>query len=102
MVKMFNSAANPADVLAEVVRTGIAGMHGGRVEVRQKRRLVAEQAAQQEHLSIRADQTFNHPHTELAYPFDEERFTKAEAQKAVVAAYDEQIGKFLDWVAPQL
>jgi hypothetical protein len=88
MVKVFEGHDEAREILDEVVTNGIAGISGGRVQVRQKLNEVAELAVQEGHESVIAHSTINHPDTELGYPYDENVYGHSEAKKAVELAYD--------------
>lgn len=96
-VKLFDSTGPAQDILDEVRLSGVAGIYGGRVAVRGLASRVADLAAEpsgdddeesQEKGSIWSGQTYNHPQTELAYVYDDNRFSPNKALQAVIAAYE--------------
>lgn len=88
MVKIFEGYDDAGEILDEVLANGIAGISGGRVQVREKLNEVAELAEQAGHESVVAHSTINHPDTELAYSYDENVYGHTEAKKAVEREYD--------------
>jgi hypothetical protein len=88
MVKIFNDRDDAREILQEIMDNGIAGICGGRMAVRNRLKEVARIAYEDDHDSIRANSTINHPATELAYPYDETRYEHQEARQAVEHAYD--------------
>lgn len=94
VVRLFESDASVDDVLSEVVSVGIAGVYGGRVSVRnlagQVGRLAESEGVcvSQDDGYICAGLTHNHPRTELAYMFDERKFSVDDALQAVIGAFE--------------
>lgn len=94
LVKLFDTTANPERVFLEIVSAGIAGVYGGRLAVREVAGEVGKLArmkgvcVSQDGGYISAGQTYNHPRTELAYMFDENKFSPDAALNAVEATYD--------------
>ena len=68
MVRIFQGYDNAHEILQEVIDSGIVGISGGRVEVRNKLKKVVSLAAEEGRNSVVAHSTINHPDTELAYP----------------------------------
>ena len=87
VVDIFDAAANAQEILDAVLVDGMTVVHGGRVAVREKLRLVKELAEIQGHEMIFGS-SFNHPRTELAFPYDERRLSWPVACNIGVAAYD--------------
>lgn len=88
MVKVFKGHDDAREILDEVLTNGIAGISGGRIQVREKLNEVAGLAEQEGNESVMATSTSNHPNTELAYPYDESAYGHTEAKQAVERAYD--------------
>lgn len=94
LVKLFDTAASPDRIFLEVVSSGIAGVFGGRLAVRDVAGKVGELArikgvcVSQEGGYVSSGLTHNHPRTELAYMFDDNKFTPETALEAVEATYD--------------
>ncbi|MBA4706663.1 hypothetical protein B7R56_10555 [Pseudomonas savastanoi pv. retacarpa] len=93
-VRLFEPDASADAVLSEVVSAGIAGVYGGRVSVRNLAGQVGR-LAERERVCVSQDNgyistglTHNHPRTELAYMFDENKFSTDDALQAVVAAFE--------------
>ena len=87
-VEIFEASEDTQRILDAVLRSGAAGIHGGRVAVRKKLGELAELAAVTDHESVVAHSTMDHPDTELAYPYDATHFDHLEASEAVRRAYD--------------
>ncbi|WP_080397871.1 hypothetical protein [Pseudomonas syringae] len=93
-VKLFDTAASPDRILLEVVVDGVVGIFGGRLAVRDLAGEVGGLArtkglcVSQEGGYICAGPTYNHSRTELAYIFDENKYSPDEALKAVEDTYD--------------
>lgn len=88
MVELFKGVDEAQEILGAVLRDGVAGVSGMRTEVRQKLVEVRELARQVGYQSLSAQLTFDHPETELAYPYDVNRYSRDEALEAVRAVYD--------------
>lgn len=90
MVNIFKDHDEAREILDEVLTNGVAGISGGRIQVRNKLNEVAVLAEQESHESVMADSTIHHPETELAYPYDMNVYDRTEAKKVVERAYDSQ------------
>ncbi|MBN4183966.1 hypothetical protein QCD83_14365 [Pseudomonas savastanoi pv. phaseolicola] len=94
VVKLFDTATSPVDVFDEVVNSGIAGVYGGRLAVREVASQVGGLAkingvcVSQEGGYISSGLTHNHSRTELAYMFDDRKFSVDQALDAVEKTYD--------------
>ena len=87
MTTIFDASAPIQLILDAVLLDGVAGIRGGRVVVRSKLHQVSELAKKLGHTSVMSHSTYDHPETELAYPYDEECFSHSEAKDAVLAAF---------------
>src|SRR5450830_1676026 len=93
VVKIFEDFDSANDILGAIVLSGVAGVSGGRVAVRDKLSEVGKLAVKQRHKSIVASVSINHPDTELGYPYDNAKLDLNEAKKKVLEAYDAKIAK---------
>jgi hypothetical protein len=66
----------------------VEGISGRRNSVRLKLSEVRKLVEHAVYESIFARATFDHPETELAYPYNEKRHSREGAREAVMAAYD--------------
>jgi MoaA/NifB/PqqE/SkfB family radical SAM enzyme len=90
MVKIFEASDNVREILDEILDSGVTGISGGRMAVRNKLREVAEMAKSKGHETVIANSTINHPDTELAYPYDKSQHGHKEARRLVEEEYDRQ------------
>lgn len=88
MVKIFRCYDAAQDVLDCALADGIVGVSGGRTSTRRLLRAVHDLAEAGGHEQIVALSTYNHPDTELAYIYDNERYDSDGAQTKVINAYD--------------
>ena len=88
MIIIFEPSDSAERILEAVLVDGVAGIHGGRLAVRQRLGEVADLAETHEYETVMARSTVNHPKTELAYLYDIERYEHSEAREAVVAKFD--------------
>lgn len=88
--KIFKASdATPEMILQEVESYGLAGISGGRLAVRKLKSNIQSIADDKGLEDIRSLCTYNHPYTELAYPYDMNRFTSEDAKRLVIRTYDE-------------
>lgn len=87
-VRIFEPSENFDVILAEVRRRGVAGICGGRLEVREMLKKLIEYASSKAFEVPIYNVTYNHFATELAYPHDPNRINSDYALKLVHAAYD--------------
>lgn len=87
MTIIFDTLAPTQLILDAVIADGVAGIRGGRVAVRSKLHQVSELAGKLGYTTVMSHSTYDHPETELAYPYDEDRFSHSEAKEAVLAAF---------------
>ncbi|MFZ2319670.1 MAG: hypothetical protein WAW12_07365, partial [Pseudomonas sp.] len=71
-----------------VLVDGITGISGGRLSTRRLLNQVHELAEAAGHTHVIAHSTYNHPHTELAFIYDDDIYCADLAMKKVIAAYD--------------
>ncbi|TDF34768.1 hypothetical protein EYS14_23770 [Alteromonadaceae bacterium M269] len=87
-IHIFDANDELAEILSEVRRRGIAGISGGRIETREKIRALRDFADSSGFDSLESSSTYNHPDTELAFPYDSTKYTRAYALKLVLVAYE--------------
>jgi len=87
-VEIYNGVAEANEILQSLKDDGLVGISGGRVQVREKLREVANLIEEENIEEYHANSTINHPDTELGYAYDSERFTLNKAQTDVTQAYE--------------
>ena len=87
--KIFKASASAEEILQEVIDYGLAGISGGRVAVRRLKSQVQVLADENGLEDICSFATYNHPYTELAYPYDLNQYSPELAKRLVIRAYDE-------------
>lgn len=87
-VRIFEPCENFDVILAEVQRRGVAGISGGRLEVREMLKKLIEHASSKAFEVPMYNVTYNHFATELAYPHDPSRINSDYALMLVLGTYD--------------
>jgi putative alpha-1,2-mannosidase len=87
---LFRGGDDEREILDALEINGLVGVHGGRLEVREKLSRVQALITELELEGYSAHSTINHPDTELGYGYDTDRFSPEEARRLVTAAYDKQ------------
>ncbi|PNI01495.1 hypothetical protein [Vibrio diazotrophicus] len=87
--KIFKASASAEEILQEVINYGLAGISGGRVAVRRLKSQVQVLADDNGLEDICSFATYNHPYTELAYPYDLNQYSQELAKRLVIRTYDD-------------
>lgn len=87
--KLFRCTDSIEDILNELIGYGLVGISGGRKEVRGFNGLINEEIRRLKLKDIFCYSTYNHPLTELSYPFNINKFNSDEAKSLVIHTYDE-------------
>jgi hypothetical protein len=90
-IKIFNGSAEEQEIFDELKLSGIVGVSGGRLQVRNKLENVQILIEENDLESYFAQSTINHPCTELGYGYDENRYSMEEAKGLVTNSYDAQV-----------
>jgi hypothetical protein len=85
MIKIFQGYDSASDIIAEVENNGIAGISGGRLEVRAKMKEISNIVNQES--GIIAQTTYNHPSTELGFVHDD-TYDSKDAKDKIILSFD--------------
>jgi hypothetical protein len=89
-VKIFQNKDDAQSIFEELKSSGLVGVNGGRLEVRDKLKEVQALIEKEGLKGYFAHSSINHQETELGYGYDESRCSMEDAQKYVTQRYSEQ------------
>lgn len=88
MVKIFSDLDDVKEICNEILKSGVAGISGGRLAVRSKMKDIRGYIEKNGYTNIVALSTYDHSDTELGYIYDEKQYNSKEACELVIKSYE--------------